>query len=138
MLQVTCQDEDSTQCMPKTAFLALLRHPEVSSSLAAYSRAARVTQDTKSRNDMAHLRALTEEGDDTEICVPGRVYLQLLKKLGWKRVASLTEDGQKYTEYISYMQDLFRDNGIVFVANAKFPREREPIVMTKVMIFVGC
>lgn len=66
------------------------------------------------------------------------VYLQLLKKLGWKRVASLTEDGQKYTEYISYMQDLFRDNGIVFVANAKFPREREPIVMTKVMIFVGC
>ncbi|XP_006559359.1 neuropeptide-like 1 isoform X1 [Apis mellifera] len=76
---VTCQDEDSTQCMPKTAFLALLRHPEVSSSLAAYSRAARVTQDTKSRNDMAHLRALTEEGDDTEICVPGRVYLQLLK-----------------------------------------------------------
>lgn len=79
MLQVTCQDEDSTQCMPKTAFLALLRHPEVSSSLAAYSRAARVTQDTKSRNDMAHLRALTEEGDDTEICVPGRVYLQLLK-----------------------------------------------------------
>ncbi|XP_031772984.1 receptor-type guanylate cyclase gcy-4 isoform X2 [Apis florea] len=59
------------------------------------------------------------------------VYLQLLKKLGWKRVASLTEDGQKYTEYISYMQDLFRDNGIVFVANAKFPREREPIVMTK-------
>lgn len=66
------------------------------------------------------------------------VYLQLLKKLGWKRVASLTEDGQKYTEYISYMQDLFRDNGIVFVANAKFPREREPIVMTKVMIFLGC
>ncbi|XP_012347316.1 neuropeptide-like 1 isoform X2 [Apis florea] len=76
---VTCQDEDSTQCMPKAAFLALLRHPEVSSSLAAYSRTARVTQDTKSRNDMAHLRALTEEGDDTEICVPGRVYLQLLK-----------------------------------------------------------
>ena len=50
----------------------------------------------------------------------------------------MTEDGQKYTEYISYMQDLFRDNGIVFVANAKFPREREPIVMTKVMIFLGC
>lgn len=66
------------------------------------------------------------------------VYLQLLKKLGWKRVASLTEDGQKYTEYISYMQDFFRDNGIVFVANAKFPREREPIVMTKVMILLGC
>ncbi|XP_068980549.1 uncharacterized protein [Bombus flavifrons] len=59
------------------------------------------------------------------------VYLQLLKKLGWKRVASLTEDGQKYTEYISYMQDILRDNGIAFVANAKFPREREAVVMTK-------
>ncbi|KOX79490.1 Neuropeptide-like 1, partial [Melipona quadrifasciata] len=76
---VTCQDEDSTQCMPKQVFLALLRHPEVSSNLAAYSRAARVSGDAKSRNDMAHLRALTEEGDDSEICVPVRVYLQLLK-----------------------------------------------------------
>ncbi|XP_076766818.1 uncharacterized protein LOC143433365 [Xylocopa sonorina] len=59
------------------------------------------------------------------------VYLQLLKKLGWKRVASLAEDGQKYTEYISYMQDMLRDNGIVFAANVKFPREREAVVMTK-------
>ncbi|XP_076631100.1 uncharacterized protein LOC143346666 [Colletes latitarsis] len=59
------------------------------------------------------------------------VYLQLLKKLGWRRVASLTEDGQKYTEYISYMQDMLRDNGIVFVANAKFPKERTADMMTK-------
>ncbi|XP_015433610.1 PREDICTED: uncharacterized protein LOC107189564 [Dufourea novaeangliae] len=59
------------------------------------------------------------------------VYLQLLKKFGWLRVASLTEDGQKYTEYISYMQDLFRDEGIAFVANVKFPRERETDVMIK-------
>lgn len=60
------------------------------------------------------------------------VYLQFLQKLGWHRVASLTEDGQKYTEYISYMQDMLRDNGITFVANLKFPREREVDVMTKV------
>jgi len=60
------------------------------------------------------------------------VYLQLLQALGWHRVASLTEDGQKYTEYISYMQDTLRDNGIIFVANAKFPRERENDMMTKV------
>ncbi|KOC61119.1 Neuropeptide-like 1 [Habropoda laboriosa] len=76
---VTCQDEDNTQCMSKTAFLVLLRYPEVSSNLAAYSRTGRVTQDAKNRNDMAHLRDLTEEADDTEICVPSRVYLQLLK-----------------------------------------------------------
>lgn len=60
------------------------------------------------------------------------VYLYLLQRLGWRRVASLTEDGQKYTEYISYMQDMLRDNGITFVANAKFPREWDPVVITKV------
>lgn len=60
------------------------------------------------------------------------VYLQLLKRLGWHRVASLTEDGQKYTEYLSYMQDMLRDNGITFVATVKFPREREMDIMTKV------
>ncbi|KAG5329551.1 ILPR protein, partial [Acromyrmex charruanus] len=59
------------------------------------------------------------------------VYVQLLQRLGWHRVASLTEDGQKYTEYISYMQDMLRDNSIDFVANVKFPREREADVMTK-------
>jgi len=64
------------------------------------------------------------------------VYLKLLQRLGWHRVASLTEDGQKYTEYISYMQDILRDNGITFVANVKFPREREPDVMTKVELIL--
>ncbi|XP_012274072.1 uncharacterized protein LOC105696282 isoform X2 [Orussus abietinus] len=59
------------------------------------------------------------------------VYLQLLQRLGWRRVAALTEDGQRYTEYISYMQDMLRDNGIVFIANIKFPRERETDVMTR-------
>ncbi|XP_015177762.1 PREDICTED: receptor-type guanylate cyclase gcy-4-like isoform X2 [Polistes dominula] len=59
------------------------------------------------------------------------VYLYLLQQLGWHRVASLSEDGQKYTEYISYMQDMLRDNGITFVANAKFPREWDPEIITK-------
>ncbi|XP_076647965.1 uncharacterized protein LOC143356288 [Halictus rubicundus] len=59
------------------------------------------------------------------------VYLQLFKALRWKRVAALTEDGQKYTEYISYMEDILRSNGITFVSNYKFPREREAGVMTK-------
>ncbi|XP_032691676.1 uncharacterized protein LOC116854152 isoform X2 [Odontomachus brunneus] len=59
------------------------------------------------------------------------VYLQLLERFGWRRVASLTEDGQKYTEYISYMQEMLRDKGITFVATAKFPREREVAMMTK-------
>ncbi|XP_076669368.1 neuropeptide-like precursor 1 isoform X2 [Andrena cerasifolii] len=76
---VTCQDEEVTQCIPKRAFLALLRLPEVSSNLAAYSRTAKVIQDANKRNDMAQLRALTEENDDTEICIRGEVYLELFK-----------------------------------------------------------
>ena len=59
------------------------------------------------------------------------VYLQLFQKLGWEQVAALTEDGQKYTEYISQMQDLFQANGITFVVNRKFPRDREKSSMFK-------
>jgi hypothetical protein len=60
------------------------------------------------------------------------VYLQLFQKLGWEQVAALTEDGQKYTEYISHMQDLLQANGITFVANRKFPRDREKARMSMV------
>ncbi|XP_046736169.1 uncharacterized protein LOC124405374 [Diprion similis] len=59
------------------------------------------------------------------------VYLQLLEKMGWRRVAALTEDGQKYTEYISHMQDFLQENGITFVDNAKYPRDREIDVMRR-------
>ena len=62
------------------------------------------------------------------------VYLALLEKFGWQRVAALTEDGQKYTEYLSYMNDLLRDNGVNLIANIKFPREREIDVMGKVFL----
>ncbi|XP_011698042.1 PREDICTED: uncharacterized protein LOC105455990 isoform X2 [Wasmannia auropunctata] len=77
---VTCQGEEGSQCIPKKIFLALLRLPEVSSNLAAYSRTARIIQETKDHNDMAHLKALgSEENDDAEICIPGGVYLELFK-----------------------------------------------------------
>ena len=64
------------------------------------------------------------------------VYLALLKRFGWKRVAALAEDGQKYTEYISYMQDLLRDNGIHLIGNIKFPRERDTHIMSKVFFCI--
>ncbi|XP_076183697.1 neuropeptide-like precursor 1 [Ptiloglossa arizonensis] len=77
---VTCQNEESSQCIPKRVFLALLRLPEVNSNLAAYSRTARVIQDTKNQDEMTHLKALTEENDDdTEICIPSGVYVELFK-----------------------------------------------------------
>ncbi|XP_076270946.1 uncharacterized protein LOC143202875 isoform X1 [Rhynchophorus ferrugineus] len=59
------------------------------------------------------------------------VYMELFKQFKWNRVAALTEDGQKYTEYISLMQDDLELNGISFVANKKFPRERETEPMTR-------
>lgn len=61
-----------------------------------------------------------------------QVYLHLFKALGWNRISALTEDGQKYTEYISSMGDMFQENGISFIANMKFPREREESSLARV------
>lgn len=52
--------------------------------------------------------------------------------MGWHRVAALTEDGQKYTEYISHMETLLKENGIELIANKKFPREVTPDAMREV------
>jgi ABC-type branched-subunit amino acid transport system substrate-binding protein len=47
------------------------------------------------------------------------VYLNFLKKMKWARVASLTEDGYKHTEYISHMENTLKQNNIVPI-NKKF------------------
>lgn len=48
--------------------------------MAAYSRTARIIQETKNPNDMAHLKAFSsEENEDAEICIPGGVYLELFR-----------------------------------------------------------
>lgn len=65
------------------------------------------------------------------------IYLKFFKEFGWKRIAALTEDGQKYTEYISHMQKFLEENDITLISNTKFPREREISVMTGVSNF-GC
>uniref|UniRef100_A0A8D8NPL4 Gamma-aminobutyric acid type B receptor subunit 2 n=4 Tax=Culex pipiens TaxID=7175 RepID=A0A8D8NPL4_CULPI len=52
------------------------------------------------------------------------VYARLLKQLNWNRVAALTEDGQKSTEYISHMESLLKENHIELISNKKFPRDR--------------
>uniref|UniRef100_A0A1B6EJJ0 Gamma-aminobutyric acid type B receptor subunit 2 n=1 Tax=Cuerna arida TaxID=1464854 RepID=A0A1B6EJJ0_9HEMI len=58
-----------------------------------------------------------------------QVYLQLLTKLNWRRVAALTEDGQKYTEYLSHLQDLLTSKNYSFVMNRKFPAVRDKLAM---------
>ena len=62
------------------------------------------------------------------------VYLQLLQKWNWKRVAALTEDGQKYTEYISHMRDLIEPHGISLIENVKFPRDERNSDMSSVSL----
>lgn len=52
------------------------------------------------------------------------VYLNLLKKLKWKRISSITEDGQKYTEYLPHLVNLINKHNLTYVANSKFPRSR--------------
>ncbi|KAF5297767.1 hypothetical protein FQR65_LT09941 [Abscondita terminalis] len=59
------------------------------------------------------------------------VYLKMFQVLGWKQVASLTEDGQKYTEYITHMETLLEKEGVNFISNLKFPRERDVVTMTR-------
>lgn len=47
-------------------------------------------------------------------------YLRVLEKLQWSQVASLTQDGHRYSEYISHLQDLLQEHSINFIMNRKF------------------
>lgn len=60
------------------------------------------------------------------------VYARLLHQLNWNRVAALTEDGQKSTEYISHMETLLKENHIELISNKKFPRDRGETEMKRV------
>ncbi|XP_011648210.1 neuropeptide-like 1 isoform X1 [Pogonomyrmex barbatus] len=103
---VTCQDEEGSQCIPKKTFLALLRLPEVSSNLAAYSRTARIIQETKNHNDIAHLKALSsEENDDAEICIPGGLYLELFKDPALRGHLSVMARTHKLPEFPGRLLD---------------------------------
>lgn len=79
----------------------MLGLPGVSSNLAAYSRTARVIQETKNRNDMVHLKALSaeEEGDDAEICIPIGIYLELFGDPALRGYLSVMARTHKLPEY---------------------------------------
>ncbi|XP_053677809.1 uncharacterized protein LOC128727882 [Anopheles nili] len=62
------------------------------------------------------------------------VYAQLLPRLNWHRVAALTEDGRKSTEYISYMETLLKENSIDLISNKKFPRDRAYSEMNRYLL----
>ena len=50
-------------------------------------------------------------------------YLATMKKFEWHKVASLTQDGSKYSHYMSSLQDVLQENGIDFVINRKYQRD---------------
>lgn len=60
------------------------------------------------------------------------VYTSIMKAFGWKRMAALTEDGQKYTEYISHMETELKNNNLELIVNKKFLTGITPIEMNKV------
>ena len=59
-------------------------------------------------------------------------YIATLQKLGWSKVVALTQDGQKYSDYMSSLQDEFQNNDIEFVMNRKFPKEATDLSMVGV------
>ena len=50
-------------------------------------------------------------------------YMRTLEHLGWGKVAAMTEEGQKYSDYISALQDKLQNSDIEFVMNRKFPAD---------------
>lgn len=62
------------------------------------------------------------------------VYVRLLKELNWHRVVAFTEDGQKYTEYISQLENALRENGIE-LTNKKFSKYFTPDKIKSVSLF---
>ena len=61
-------------------------------------------------------------------------YIATLQALGWSKVAALTQDGQKYSDYMSSLQDQFQNNGIEFVMNRKFPKEATDMSMVSSLV----
>ncbi|XP_017478698.1 PREDICTED: receptor-type guanylate cyclase gcy-8-like [Rhagoletis zephyria] len=62
------------------------------------------------------------------------VYIELMKVMGWKRVAALTEDGQKYTEYISHMEAAMKQHNLELITNKKFLSDVKSAEMNKYLL----
>jgi hypothetical protein len=68
------------------------------------------------------VKAATESNFRCEFLRYEDVYTKLLLKFDWKRLVALTEDGMKYTQYISDMEQNLKDKGINLMINKKFSR----------------
>ena len=55
-----------------------------------------------------------------------------MRALGWRKVAALTQDGAKYSDYMSTLQDEMEKNGeMEFIMNRKFPKDTNNMQMVK-------
>ena len=66
-------------------------------------------------------------------------YLAALQKFEWKKVASLTQDGSRYSRYMSSLQDTWKKDktGISFILNRKFPRDTRDMSMVTISLFIA-
>ncbi|XP_046752694.1 neuropeptide-like 1 isoform X1 [Diprion similis] len=105
---VTCQDDEGEQCLPRKTFFALLRLPEVSSNLAAYSRTARIILDAKNRNELVNLKTTsTDDAEDGEVCLPVGVYLELFSYPATRgRLAAITSAQRLFEEPATSRMDV--------------------------------
>ena len=64
-------------------------------------------------------------------------YLAAMKKFEWRKVAALTQDGSKYSHYMSSLQDQWKmdETGIDFVLNRKFPRDTKDMSLVSYTLF---
>ena len=47
-------------------------------------------------------------------------------------MAALTQEGAKYSDFMSILQDEFQNNNIQFVINRKFPKESSDMSMVTI------
>ena len=57
--------------------------------------------------------------------------MRTLQRIGWRKGAALTEEGQQYSDYIPALQDKLQNNKIEFVMNRKFPAEATDMQMVR-------
>lgn len=66
------------------------------------------------------------------------IYLKLFKTMNWNRIGTLTEDGQKYSEYLSDMDTSLQEDGIKLLVNKKFPRSMsENLIIAVSILFLN-
>ena len=73
-----------------------------------------------------------QKGPIYTIDIVRHAYLAAMKKFDWRKVASLTQDGSKYSHYMSSLQDVLQENGIEFIINRKFPWDTLDMSLVKV------